>query len=148
MNDLSPSEIEALSRVMFQNPPVVPVSQERSPQDRENPSISTSDSPKGSIARAQFMQFQDQETQKPQSPAEREQLQSVKVTIEVVLGRSKLPINDILNLHSGSIITLDKLAGEPVEILANGTHIAYGEVVIVDHNFGVKILEVAPTIAI
>ncbi|KAA8678161.1 flagellar motor switch phosphatase FliY [Clostridium sp. HV4-5-A1G] len=63
----------------------------------------------------------------------------VPLEISVVLGRTKKNIKDILNLGTGSLVELDKLAEEPVEILVNGKKIAYGEVVVVDENFGVRI---------
>lgn len=66
----------------------------------------------------------------------------VPLNISVVLGRSKKNIKDILELGIGSLIELDKLAEEPVEILVNGKKIAYGEVVVVDENFGVRITSI------
>ncbi|MBN1070245.1 flagellar motor switch phosphatase FliY [Clostridium botulinum] len=66
----------------------------------------------------------------------------VPLDISVVLGRTKKSIKDILNLSTGSLIELDKLAEEPVEILVNGKKIAYGEVVVVDENFGVRITSI------
>lgn len=66
----------------------------------------------------------------------------VPLNISVVLGRTKKNVKDILNLSTGSLIELDKLAEEPVEILVNGKKIAYGEVVVVDENFGVRITSI------
>lgn len=66
----------------------------------------------------------------------------VPLDISVVLGRTKKSIKDILNLGTGSLIELDKLAEEPVEILVNGKKIALGEVVVVDENFGVRITSI------
>ncbi len=66
----------------------------------------------------------------------------VPLTITVELGRTKKLIKDILELSEGSIIELDKLAGEPVDILANGKYIAKGEVVVIDENFGVRIIDI------
>ena len=66
----------------------------------------------------------------------------VPLEISVVLGRTQKSIKDILNLGNGSLIELDKLADEPVEILVNGKRIAYGEVVVVDENFGVRITSI------
>ncbi|MGG7176603.1 flagellar motor switch phosphatase FliY [Clostridium paraputrificum] len=66
----------------------------------------------------------------------------VPLDISVVLGRTKKSIKDILNLGTGSLIELDKLAEEPVEILVNGKKIAFGEVVVVDENFGVRITSI------
>ena len=66
----------------------------------------------------------------------------VPLNISVVLGRTKKSIKDILDLSTGSLIELDKLAEEPVEVLVNGKKIAYGEVVVVDENFGVRITNI------
>ncbi|WP_234119585.1 flagellar motor switch phosphatase FliY [Clostridium hydrogenum] len=66
----------------------------------------------------------------------------VPLEISVVLGRTKKNIKDILNLGTGSLIELDKLAEEPVEILVNGKKVAYAEVVVVDENFGVRITSI------
>ncbi|WP_026906128.1 flagellar motor switch phosphatase FliY [Paucisalibacillus globulus] len=64
----------------------------------------------------------------------------LKVTVE--LGRTKRSVKDILELTSGSIIELDKLAGEPVDILVNEKLIAQGEVVVIDENFGVRVTDI------
>lgn len=66
----------------------------------------------------------------------------VPLEISVVLGRTKKNIKDILNLGTGSLIELDKLAEEPVEILVNGKIVAFGEVIVVDENFGVRITNI------
>ena len=66
----------------------------------------------------------------------------VPLDISVVLGRTKKSIKDILNFSTGSLIELDKLAEEPVEVLVNGKKIALGEVVVVDENFGVRITNI------
>ncbi|GAF09696.1 flagellar motor switch protein FliN [Paenibacillus pini JCM 16418] len=64
----------------------------------------------------------------------------LKVTVE--LGRTQKQIKDILELSQGSIIELDKLAGEPVDILVNNKLIAKGEVVVIDENFGVRVIDI------
>ncbi|CDM68699.1 Flagellar motor switch protein FliN [Clostridium bornimense] len=69
-------------------------------------------------------------------------IMDVNLDISVVLGRTKKTIKDILALGNGSLIELDRLAEEPVEILVNGKRIAYGEVVVVDENFGVRITSI------
>lgn len=66
----------------------------------------------------------------------------VPLEVSVVLGRTKKSIKDILNLSTGSLIELEKLAEEPVEVLVNGKKIAFGEVVVVDENFGVRITSI------
>jgi flagellar motor switch protein FliN/FliY len=64
----------------------------------------------------------------------------LKVTVE--LGRTKKVIKEILEFSQGSIIELDKLAGEPVDILVNNKLIAKGEVVVIDENFGVRVTDI------
>jgi len=64
----------------------------------------------------------------------------MEVTVE--LGRTKKTIKDILSMGEGTIIELDKLAGEPVDILVNHKPIAKGEVVVIDENFGVRVTEI------
>ncbi len=67
----------------------------------------------------------------------------VPLQITVELGRTHKSIKEILELSNGSIVELDKLAGEPVEIQVNGHYLAKGEVVVIDENFGVRITEIA-----
>lgn len=72
-------------------------------------------------------------------------LKDVELDISVELGRKELPLGDVLHLVRGSVIELDKLAGEPVEIYANGHRIAEGEVVVIDEHFGVRITNLVST---
>lgn len=66
-------------------------------------------------------------------------LMDVKLPVSIELGRTTMAIADILALGGGSIVELDKLAGEPVDLLVNDKIIAQGEVVVVDENFGIRI---------
>lgn len=75
-------------------------------------------------------------------------LMDVPMHIEVELGRTKMPIADILSLTHGSIVELDRLAGEPLDILVNGKLIARGEAVIVNEKLSVRITEIVEPIAI
>ena len=70
----------------------------------------------------------------------------LKVTVE--LGRTKLLINDLLQLGQGSVIELDKMAGEPMEIYVNDKLVAMGEVVVVNEKFGVRLTDVMSGIGI
>ena len=67
----------------------------------------------------------------------------IQMKVVVELGRTVLKIKDILELGPGSIIELDKLSGEPVDILVNGSLVAKGEVVVIDENFAIRISDVA-----
>ena len=64
----------------------------------------------------------------------------LRVTVE--LGRTKMPVSDLLNLAAGSVIDLNKLAGEPMEILVNDKMIARGEAVVVNEKFGVRLTDI------
>lgn len=67
----------------------------------------------------------------------------LKVTVE--LGRSKMPVSNLLGLASGSVIELAKLAGEPMEVFVNGKMIARGEAVVVNEKFGVRLTDIIST---
>jgi flagellar motor switch protein FliN/FliY len=71
-------------------------------------------------------------------------LDDVELEISVVLGAKQLPLKDILHFKTGSVVELDNVVTEPVEIVANGIVIAKGELVEVENNFGVKITQVLP----
>lgn len=69
-------------------------------------------------------------------------LMDIPLQVTVELGRTKRFIREILELGPGSILELDKLAGEPVDIFVNNKLIAKGEVVVIDENFGVRVTEI------
>ncbi len=69
-------------------------------------------------------------------------LLDIPLSISVELGKSRCYVKDLLSLTAGSIVELDRLAGDPVDILVNGKMFAKGEVVVIDENFGVRIREV------
>ncbi len=71
-----------------------------------------------------------------------ELLMDIKLELTVELGRCQLPVKKVLELTRGSIIELDKIAGESVELFANGKHIANGEVVVIEDNFGLRITSI------
>ena len=90
----------------------------------------------------QFASFEDlDQVQGPQNQ-NLNILLDVKLQLTVELGRTELPIKKVLELTKGSIITLNKAAGEPVELYANGKLIAYGEVVVIEDNFGLRITHI------
>lgn len=68
-------------------------------------------------------------------------LSDVDLTVTVELGRVKLKVRDLLRLVEGSVLELDRAAGAPVDVLANGSTVARGEVVVVDDELGVRITE-------
>ncbi|MCU7837372.1 MAG: flagellar motor switch protein FliN [gamma proteobacterium symbiont of Taylorina sp.] len=66
----------------------------------------------------------------------------VPVDISMEIGRTKINIRNLLKLNQGSVIELDRLAGEPMDVLINGTLIAHGEVVVVNDKFGIRLTDV------
>ncbi|HEY1057436.1 flagellar motor switch protein FliN [Limnobacter humi] len=66
----------------------------------------------------------------------------IPVTLSVELGRTKIPIKHILQLAQGSVVELDGLAGEPMNVLVNGCLIAQGEVVVVNDRFGIRLTDI------
>ncbi len=70
-------------------------------------------------------------------------LENIEVKLTVEVGASQLKIRDLLRLNEGSVVELERLAGDPLDILANGVQIARGEVVMVGERFGVRFTEVA-----
>ncbi len=72
-------------------------------------------------------------------------LMDVSLDVVIELGRTVMPLKEVLNLGPGSVIELDKLAGDPVDILVNNKLVARGEVVVIEENFGVRITEIIDT---
>ena len=66
----------------------------------------------------------------------------IPVTISMEIGRSQINIRNLLQLNQGSVIELDRLAGEPMDVLGNGTLIAHGEVVVVNEKFGIRLTDI------
>jgi flagellar motor switch protein FliN/FliY len=66
----------------------------------------------------------------------------IPVTISMEIGRGRIPIRNLLQLSQGSVVELDRLAGEPLDVLVNGTLIAQGEVVVVNDKYGIRLTDV------
>jgi flagellar motor switch protein FliN len=66
----------------------------------------------------------------------------IPVTLSMEIGRTEIPIQNLLQLNQGSVVELDRLAGEPMDVLINGTLIAHGEVVVVNEKFGIRLTDV------
>jgi len=85
------------------------------------------------------------DTAKPMSDEELARLDSIldiPVTISMEVGRSKINIRNLLQLNQGSVVELERIAGEPLDVLVNGTLIAHGEVVVVNDKFGIRLTDV------
>ncbi|MEH6616231.1 MAG: flagellar motor switch protein FliN [Porticoccus sp.] len=69
-------------------------------------------------------------------------LMDVQVTLSVEIGRSKLPIKQLISLNQGSVVELERGVNEPLDLMVNGTLIARGEVVVVDGQFGLRLIDI------
>jgi len=97
-----------------------------------------------SIQPVQFSNF-DETASANAEPNNLNMLMDIPLQVTVELGRTKRTVKEILGVSQGSIIELDKLAGEPVDILVNDKLIAVGEVVVIDENFGVRVTDILST---
>ncbi len=66
----------------------------------------------------------------------------IPVTLAMEIGRAKLPIRNLLQLNQGSVVELERLVGEPMDVLVNGTLIAHGEVVVINEKYGIRLTDV------
>jgi flagellar motor switch protein FliN len=78
----------------------------------------------------------------PEASQDLDLILDIPVNLTVELGRTKIPIKHILQLAQGSVIELDALAGEPMDVLVNGCLIAQGEVVVVNEKFGIRLTDI------
>jgi flagellar motor switch protein FliN len=76
------------------------------------------------------------------APGRLDMILDIPVQVTVELGRSKIPIRNLLQLAQGSVVELDRLAGEPLDVLVNGCLIAQGEVVVINDKFGIRLTDV------
>ena len=76
------------------------------------------------------------------APGRLDMILDIPVQLTVELGRTKIPIRNLLQLAQGSVVELDRLAGEPLDVLVNGCLIAQGEVVVVNDKFGIRLTDV------
>ena len=93
-------------------------------------------------ARAQFGDLQPDGGAAPGGEVGLDLILDVGVTIALEVGRTRITVRDLLQLTQGSILELDRLAGEPLDVLVNGTLVAHGEVVVVNDKFGIRLTDV------
>jgi flagellar motor switch protein FliN len=84
----------------------------------------------------------DNDPDAPQAGGDLRRLSDVPVDVTVEMGRTRMTVGETLELRHGSIVTLNRMAGEPVDLLVNGIPIARGEVVVIDEQFGLRITDV------
>ncbi len=82
------------------------------------------------------------EDEEPNTNPDLDVILDIPVSIAMEVGRTSITIRNLLQLNQGSVIELDRLAGEPLDVLVNGTLIAHGEVVVVNEKFGIRMTDV------
>ncbi len=92
--------------------------------------------------RASFAQLQPDPAPGGAVPEQLDLVMDIPVTLSVELGRTKIQIRELLQLAQGSVVDLDRLAGEPMDVLVNGFLIARGEVVLVNDKFGIRLTDI------
>jgi len=84
----------------------------------------------------------EENNEKIPSKMNREVIENIPVTLAIEVGRASLKIRDLMRLTQGSVVELDRLAGEPLDIVVNDTVVAQGEVVLVNDRYGVRLTQV------
>ena len=133
----SSEEVETPAAAEFESFDSETEEKEETQEEEEKPDPNTV-----TVQPVQFASFEDlDQVQGPQNQ-NLNILLDVKLQLSVELGKAELPIKKVLELTKGSIVTLNKAAGEPVELYANGKLIAFGEVVVIEDNFGLRITHI------
>jgi flagellar motor switch protein FliN len=132
MSDFTPEEIEGIVKAMSQSSEI-----EEKPQIPLRPLGTFT-----TLSKLSFAPFDEEKPRPIQELTEKElgKWKDLKVTLEVIFASSKMTLQQLASLEEGHLLTFDQLAEEPVDIYVNDKRIAKGEIVLVDGNFGVKIL--------
>jgi flagellar motor switch protein FliN/FliY len=100
------------------------------------------DAGKTDYERARFMDLSTDDAGYGAGEPNLDVILDIPVTLSMEIGRTEIPINNLLQLNQGSVVELDRLAGEPMDVLINGVLIAHGEVVVVNEKFGIRLTDV------
>jgi flagellar motor switch protein FliN/FliY len=96
----------------------------------------------GDAPAAEFDDLEDTSGGPAAEEANLDVILDIPVTISMEIGRTHISIRNLLQLNQGSVVELDRLAGEPMDVLVNGTLVAHGEVVVVNEKFGIRLTDV------
>jgi flagellar motor switch protein FliN/FliY len=104
--------------------------------------MSTPDPKNDNVARAQFSDLAPNPAGGGGQEMNLNLILDVSVTLALEVGRARMPVRELLQLTPGAVVELDRLAGEPLDVLVNGVRIARGEVVVVNEKFGIRLTDV------
>ena len=100
------------------------------------------ESARGAARTAQFPELQNERGPEAAGDIKLDAILDVPVTVSMEIGRARISIRNLLQLNQGSVLELDRLAGEPMDVLVNGTLVARGEVVVVNDKFGIRLTDI------
>mgnify|MGYP006421236655 CR=1 FL=1 len=98
--------------------------------------------PREDAQRAEFGELTGAERDEGSGDGNLEMILDLQVSLAMEVGRTKISIRNLLQLSQGSVVELDRFAGEPLDVLVNGTLVAHGEVVVVNEKFGIRLTDV------
>jgi flagellar motor switch protein FliN len=98
--------------------------------------------PKADVHVAELNNLQDEGAADKSRDVNLDVILDVPVTLSMEVGRTRIPIRNLLQLNQGSVVELDRAAGEPLDVFVNGTLVAHGEVVVVNEKFGIRLTDV------
>ena len=114
--------------------------------DAESSTEGAAGDKKAGYEKAEFDELGAQPVKPASGEANLDVILDIPVSLSMEIGRTEITINDLLQLGQGSVVELDRLAGESMDVMVDGTLIAHGEVVVVDEKFGIRLTDViSPT---
>ncbi|WP_420429589.1 flagellar motor switch protein FliN [Algiphilus sp.] len=116
--------------------------QQKVPQPSKGKDTAFGDTPSAEPAQFDALHDHSKKANADGSDVNLDVILDVGVTLSMEVGRVKIPIRNLLQLSQGSVVELDRLAGEPLDVFVNGTLIAHGEVVMVNEKFGIRLTDV------
>jgi len=110
--------------------------------EHEGAAVEAADVEQAGVEAASFDEVSDKGISSNDSELNLDVILDVPVTVSMEVGNTKISIRNLLQLNQGSVVELDRLAGEPMDVLVNGTLIARGEVVVVNDKFGLRLTDI------
>ncbi len=110
--------------------------------EHEGAAVEVADVEQAGVEAASFDEVSDKGISSNDSELNLDVILDVPVTVSMEVGNTKISIRNLLQLNQGSVVELDRLAGEPMDVLVNGTLIARGEVVVVNDKFGLRLTDI------
>ena len=120
------------------------MTEELAQQEQSAPAME-SDSENTELENAPVEELEDNGLHGEGPAADLDSILDISVSLSVEIGQTDLSIRNLLQLNQGSVVELDRLAGEPLDVLVNGTLVAHGEVVVVNEKFGIRLTDVVST---